>query len=190
MSVDPEPSFPRWLLPSVLTVAVLAMGIGGWMALQGMGRTLPQVEPALANKKPPKQPSGDPSAVEEPVGAGRARKSPQVFGFAVFPTSFDFQSMEVSSTAGSSSFLVKSGGAADVVRFYIEKLGEAGWEYQWKRAANTQPGDVGKTIILKGTRVRWQHRQQHRQLTLLALDDTQKGRTAQGVLSWAPLPRK
>ena len=122
MSVDPEPSFPRWLLPSVLTVAVLAMGIGGWMALQGMGRSLPPVSSGLTNKpvpgnRSPQPQTGDPSAVEEPVGAGRARKSPKAFGFAVFPTSFDFQSMEVSSTTGSSSFLIKSGDATDVVRF-------------------------------------------------------------------------
>jgi hypothetical protein len=186
MPADPEPSLPRWLLPSVLTVAVLAMGIGGALALRGMGSALPPPPPATANAP---QQTGDTGELEEPVGAGRGKKSPKAFGLPVYPTSFDFQSMEVNPKTASSSFLVKSGSAADVVRYYIEKLGEMGWEYQWKREATTRPGDVGQTLTLKGTRVRWMHRRERRQLTLLALDDTQKGRTAQGVLSWAPLPK-
>jgi hypothetical protein len=188
MPAESQQPSKSWIIPAVLSAAVLTMGVGGWLAFRNMDIVPPESKTPAANAP---QPDGDTGTLKETPGAAtRGKKSPKAFGLPVYPTAFDFQSMEAGKASASSSFLVKKGDAADLVRYYIEKLGEAGWEFQWKRSAATHPGDVGKTITLNGTRVRWISRKEGRQLTLLALDDIQKGRSAQGVLSWAPLPRK
>jgi hypothetical protein len=158
------------------------MVIGGWIALKGMG-----LDRAQAPVEQPTKP-GEAVPIDDPPAGVRGRKRPEAYGLPSFPTAFDFQSMDTGKQSGSTAFVIKKGTAAEVVRFYVEKLGALGWQYEWKRSANVSPGGEGQKVRMKGSRVRWIKRNERRQLTLLTLDDPQKGRSAQAVLSWAPIP--
>lgn len=160
------------------------MGAGGWLVLRDLGAGAsasgPQATPGADSPT-------DTEAVEELPAAVKGRKRPEDYGFPSYPTAMQFHSMEMGKEAGSAAYSVTKGTSAEIVRFYVEKLGAEGWQYQWKRPATVRPGAKGKELELKGSRVRWIHRRRRRQLTLLTLDDTQKGRTAQAVLSWTTL---
>lgn len=136
----------------------------------------------------PEQANSDSVSVRDSAAAVNGRKTPRDYALPVFPSAFDFHSMEMGEQGGSAAFAVKQGTAAEISRYYIQQLGATGWEYRWKRDTSASPGDAAHPITLKGTRVRWLDRKKRKQLTLLALDDPQKGRSAQAVLSWAVVP--
>jgi hypothetical protein len=162
------------------------MGLGGWLSLRALG---PLAHPVPAANTEATPPAGtDSLPAKDPPAAVHGRKSPKEYALPVFPTSFDFQSMEMGPQGGSAAFAVKQGSAAEICRYYIQQLGARGWEYRWKRNTSASPGDSAHPITLKGTRVRWLDHKNRKQLTLLALDDPQKGRSAQAVLSWAVVP--
>jgi hypothetical protein len=166
-------------------VGLSAVGIGGWLSLRSAGL---DKEPAAApaETKAP-EPTGDTAAIAAPSAAIKGKKRPEQFGLPSYPSASDYHSLEMGKQQGSTAFSVKQGSSAQITRFYIEKLGAAGWQYDWKRDTEVSPGDKGKSVTLKGTRVRWIQRRERKQLTLLTVDDPQKGRTAQAVLSWSPM---
>ncbi|MGV3723491.1 MAG: hypothetical protein ACO1SX_21560 [Actinomycetota bacterium] len=183
---SPSNAAPRpWLLAVMAAVGLSAVGIGGWLSLRnaGLGKA-PAAAPA-ETKTP--VPTGDTASIAAPGAAIKGRKRPEQFGLPSYPSATDYHSLELGKHQGSTAFSVKHGSSAQISRFYIEKLGAAGWQYDWKRDTEVSPGDKGKRFTLKGTRVRWIQRRERKQLTLLTLDDPQKGRTAQAVLSWSPL---
>lgn len=188
MESDQPPRFRSRHLLLVATAALALMGAGGWWSLRSMGSAaVPGASPALpAAPDGPGEPSGE-APVPRVPDAAPGRKSPRDFGLPAYPSAFDFRSMETGPGSASSAFLLKKGTAAEVTRFYIRELGGKGWEYRWKRETTTSPGDPKQGLTLHGTRVRWVHPADRKQLTLLVLDDSQPGRTAQAVLSWAPI---
>jgi len=177
---------PSWLIPAMVTVAVATMGIGGWLSLRQLGPAIGAS--GTADPDQPDQSSADSIPVRDAPAAVHGRKSPRDYALPVFPTAFDFHSMEMGEQGGSAAFSVKQGSAAEICRYYIQQLGAGGWEYRWKSETSASPGDSAHPITLKGNRVRWIDWKKRKQLTLLALNDTQKGRSAQAVLSWATVP--
>jgi len=186
MDTERKSGSPSWLLPVIATVAVATMGIGGWLSLRRLGPAISASSQAGANQ--PEQPVGDTIPVADSPAAVHGRKTPKDYALPVYPSAFDFHSMEMGREAGSAAFSVKQGTAAEICRYYIQQLGAGGWEYRWKSDTSASPGDSAHPITLKGTRVRWIDWKKRKQLTLLALNDTQKGRSAQAVLSWATVP--
>lgn len=186
MDTERKPNPPSWVLPIIAVVAVTTMGVGSWLSLKRLAPALQASQPTGQNQPP--QPIGDTLPVPDPPSAVHGRKSPRDYALPVYPSAFDFHSMETSKLGGSTAFVVKKGSAAEISRYYIQQLGASGWEYRWKSDTSASPGDPAHPITLKGTRVRWIDWKKRQQLTLLALDDPQKGRTAQAVLSWATVP--
>lgn len=186
MDTQRKSGAPSWLLPAAAVAAVAAMGVGGWLSLRSLGPLAHPVPAANAGATPPANTDSLPA--KDPPAAVHGRKSPKEYALPVFPTAFDFHSMEMGPQGGSAAFAVKQGSAAEISRYYIQQLGARGWEYRWKRNTSASPGDSAHPITLKGTRVRWLDRKKRKQLTLLALDDPQKGRSAQAVLSWTVVP--
>jgi hypothetical protein len=186
MDTERKSGPPSWLLPAVAAAALMVMGVGGWLSLRALA---PASGPDGAGTgKLPEQAASDSIPVQDSPAAVHGRKTPRDYALPVFPSAFDFHSMETGKLGGSAAFSVKQGSAAEISRYYIQQLGTAGWEYRWKRDANASPGDAAHLITLKGTRVRWLDRKKRKQLTLLALDDPQPGQSAQAVLSWAVVP--
>lgn len=177
---------PSWLLPVAAVAALAAMGFGGWLSVRALGPLGAPVASANASDSPAE--NSDSLPLKDAPAAIHGRKTPKDYSLPVYPTSFDFHSMETEAQGGSAAFAVKQGSAAEISRYYIQQLGASGWEYRWKRDTSASPGDSAHPITLKGTRVRWLDRKKRKQLTLLALDDPQKGRSAQAVLSWAVVP--
>lgn len=186
MDTERKSGPPSWILPAAALGALAAMGIGGWLSLRALGPMSAPTPPASSAK--PEQANSDSVSVQDSSAAVHGRKSPRDYALPVFPTAFDFHSMDMKEQGGSAAFAVKQGTAAEISRYYIQQLGATGWEYRWKRETSASPGDSAHPITLKGTRVRWLDRKKGKQLTLLALDDPQKGRSAQAVLSWAAVP--
>jgi hypothetical protein len=186
MDTERKSGLPKWVIPAAALVAVTTMGIGGWLSLRRLGPTITAANMASGNQ--PEQDPGDSIPVQDSPAAVHGRKSPRDYALPVFPSAFDFHSMEMGSQGGSAAFAVKQGTAAEICRYYIQQLGAGGWEYRWKSDTSASPGDSAHPISLKGTRVRWIDWKKRKQLTLLALNDPQKGRSAQAVLSWANVP--
>lgn len=186
MDTERKSGPPNWVIPVVALAAVTTMGVGGWLSLR---RLAPAVNAAnIASGKQPEPDPGDSIPVQDSPAAVHGKKTPKDYSLPVYPSAFDFHSMEMGSQGGSAAFSVKQGTAAEICRYYIQQLGAGGWEYRWKSDTSASPGDSAHPITLKGTRVRWIDWKKRKQLTLLALNDTQKGRSAQAVLSWATVP--
>lgn len=176
---------PAWVFAVAAAVGLSAVGVGGWLSLRSAGLDKPP--PPSPTEADAPQPTGDTASIAAPGAAIKGRKRPEQFGLPSYPTASDYHSLEIGKSEGSTAYSVKQGSSAQIARFYIEKLGAAGWQYDWKRDTEVTPGVQGKHVALKGTRIRWIRRRERKQLTLLTLDDPQKGRTAQAVLSWSPL---
>jgi len=176
----PSNAAPRtWLLAVLAGIGLLAVGIGGWLSIRGSAPPPSSTD----GTTPPR----DTASIPKPAAGVQGRKRPEQFGLPTFPSASDYHSLELGKRQGSTAYFVKKGTSAEIARFYIEKLGAAGWQYKWKRSTEARPGEAGKTLLMKGTRVRWVLPREGKQLTLLTLDDPQEGRTAQAVLSWSPL---
>ena len=186
MDSERKSGAPSWILPAAILAALAAMGLGGWLSLRALGPVSTPTPPASGTN--PEQANSDSISVPDSPAAVHGHKSPRDYALPVFPTAFDFHSMDIGEQGGSAAFAVKQGTAAEISRYYIQQLGATGWEYRWKRDTSASPGEAAHPITLKGTRVRWLDRKKRKQLTLLALDDPQKGRSAQAVLSWAVVP--
>lgn len=138
------------------------------------------------------QSTGEPSPVDlqntvaplTPEEAAQHRP-PSAFGLPAYPGAFHFFSTENDAAHGSSVYSVPKGNSAEVIQFYTRELGRQGWRFVGKQAATERPAHVPNPLTLRGTRTRWRHAEQRRQLTVLALDDVRPGRTAQVVVSWA-----
>ena len=154
-------------------LAVAAIAIGGALTLRALGDGEAASNAPVAAAVP----------AEEASKVQRGRNSPAAFGLPVYPGSFQFNSMGPGKESGSAAFRVKKGTAVDVVRFYVEKLGEKGWEFE-SRQELTLPTPGGQGKGLPGIRAAWTSADGKRELSLMAFDDKKPAWTAQAVLAW------
>jgi len=180
-----HPGGRTWALPLIAAAAVAATVTGGLLTLRALDQAPDPEPPArVEEEQEPQNPR------QAPKDARYGRKPPPAFGLPSYPGASSFHSMEVTEASGSTAFSIPRGASGDVVRFYIEELGKKGWQLRWRQPATQTPGTAEHPVVLRGTRARWFDAAGRKQLTLLALDDVQKGRTAQAVLSWAPVTMK
>ncbi|MFN3648301.1 MAG: hypothetical protein ACK47B_01870 [Armatimonadota bacterium] len=178
MSAGPEAARPRavvvWSLAIGAVTLIVAGGVVGAPVLLEAERAAMQAEgPAL-----------------QPVDAGvpvKGNKPPEAFGFQAYPGSFGYFSMEIGPGHATSAFSVKSGTAADVLRFYRQSLEPQGWTFL-KQGKLVQPLGEGPNAPppAPGLSARWQREDDGRRFELKVFDLKQKGSTAQVLLGWAP----
>jgi hypothetical protein len=164
---------PRWTAILPVTVALLAaaaIGFGVRQALRAPAEPVPDT---------PDAPAGGPTPV---AGA----KRPAAFGLPEFPGAFEFSSMETDAGIGSCTYAVRARETHPVVRFYTLELGKAGWDLVWRRRAVMRTSPREDVPPLRGTRVRWGHREKRRQLTLLTTHNPHR-QVVHVVLTWSPM---
>jgi hypothetical protein len=128
---------------------------------------------------------------EAPGAAARTpvagQKLPSEFGLPNYPHAFAYHSQEYGPHEGSVAFSVERGTAAEVARFYRERLGNSGWRLLAERPVTQSPGDpaAGTQVTLHGVRQQWLRGDGSRELRLLALDYARGRSKAQVALSWS-----
>ncbi len=136
---------------------------------------------------PPEKKATDPETAMVPADSSRAlhdRKTAAELGYPALPGAYGFHSMEAPDGSGSVAYMVKPATADGVVRFYVERLGTAGWQFQDRAKSSMRPSGPKAGPLFSGYRARWTSADNRKSLLLWALDDPQRPGGAQVVVSW------
>lgn len=130
----------------------------------------------------PPQPGTAPQAIQ-------GSRPPTDFGLPAYPGSGPFISSEAGPEAGSVSFQLKKGTAAEVASFYRKGLLARGLKFVRERPMTVRPGfpENPAAPAIHGRRLEWDDPARSRQVSLTAFDFPQKSSRVQAVLSWRSL---
>ena len=162
-----------WALAGVAALSMLA---GGVLALQSV-----------------LQPPSKAAIRDNGLVSVSGRKHPEDFGLPSCPAAFDFFSTE--SEPGreyvSAAFSVRNGTMKEISAFYRKALPKKGWRFQREAPETMRPGypTIPDAPTLRGVRQRWRSADGKRELSVLVVEDRQKRRTGQVLLSLAPARR-